>query len=101
MPIGISKEDLPDFLTCLKEIYFNSNEYMREYDIANLVTEYCKELDPWLPIDENTPKDRDLLITDKTRRKCIGRRFSSGIWCIQGKLDSTPTHWKELPGDPL
>ena len=96
MTEGIRKQDLPNFLLCLKDIYSNDNEYMQDYDVEKLLAEYCKELDPWLPIDDNTPKDQDILITDKSKRKYICRLFSSGIWCTQGKLDFIPTHYKLL-----
>ena len=58
----------------------------------------CKELDPWLPIDENTPVDgRDLLLHD-------GIDTVIGFWEIDAWYTESghvhPTHYKLLPDVP-
>jgi len=69
----------------------------------------CKELNPWLPIDENTPKDRRLNL------HWPGTGWVTGSWV---QLNSTvgyfthdlsrydppsvnPTHYQELPEAPI
>jgi len=64
MTEGISKEDLKYKLSTL---------YWSTDDCNQLITAMmceCKELDPWLPIDENTPKDRMILIWDDNYGQC-------------------------------
>lgn len=56
----------------------------------------CKELNPWLPIDENTPRDRELWLYWKSTGN-----MECGFYnhmCGQG---SYPTHYQELPETPL
>lgn len=51
----------------------------------------------WLPIDENTPKDQEIMLNNETS-------VFIGEWCIDGWIDSVSqfelydvTHWKPLP----
>ena len=51
----------------------------------------------WLPIDENTPKDQEIMLSNETY-------VFIGEWCIDGWIDSASqfeldhvTHWKPLP----
>lgn len=73
--------------------------------VIDLLLAACVELDPWLPIDENTPKDRKLVFLFESGN------ISSGYWdetyrayqtimdvhieSLSGKI----THYKELPKD--
>ena len=99
MTEGIRKQDLPNFLLCLKDIYSNDNEYMQDYDVEKLLAEYCTELDPWLPIDENTPKDQDILVYAPPYQylpelKQVCKWHESAGFCIDELR--TPTHYKLL-----
>lgn len=63
----------------------------------------CKEINPWRPIDDNTPKDRELILVTKEYGKVIGAWFSatnSGWWAANC-MRVTPTHYQELPETPL
>lgn len=88
---GISKERL-------HEIFENESAL---FSVKDLIHE-CKELDPWLPIDENTPKDKELAFITKEYGKVIGKWFSvnDGGWWVAACMPVTPTHYKELPEDP-
>ncbi len=89
MPIGISEADV-------KRI----NDQLTQQDIFgvdNVLDPYLRELDPWLPVNEDTPKDRPLLLyMDKGPLTC--RQW---IGCSNGNWPWPPTHWKELPADPV
>lgn len=96
---GISKERLESHLKRIS-LQFDQDPNDRMIRMLKQLIMDCTELNPSRPIDENTPKEFDVLITDKSKRKYIGKLFSSGVWCVQGKLDFLPTHWKELSDDP-
>ena len=102
MTIGISKERLEELFDD-----FIVNDMLLD-DFRSLVTSECKELNPWLPIDENTPKDRRLNL------HWPGTGWITGRWI---QLNNTvgyfthdlsrydppsvkPTHYQELPDDP-
>lgn len=65
-------------------------------NILHMLVDECTELNAWQPIDENTPKDRNLMLHFPTGpinwRKWVGH--SNSNWPF------TPTHWQELPEDP-
>lgn len=92
---GTSRDRLKELIRLNED---NSTYSKEEVGIFKALERACEELDPWLPIDEDTPKDQDLLITNKSKRKYVGRLFSPGVWCVQGKLDFIPTHYKALSG---
>ena len=52
----------------------------------------CTELNAWQPIDENTPKDRDLVLYFSPNKKWVGS--------LGRDWPFAPTHWQELPKDP-
>ncbi len=90
MTIGISESDV-------KRI----NDQLTQqgiFGVDNVLDPYLRELDPWLPINEDTPKGRPLLLYIPAgplmRRQWIGD-IDSNCWLVQ------PTHWKELPADPV
>jgi len=71
--------------------------------LDDLIYDQCKELNPWLPIDENTPKDRELLLLYSDKTKVVG------VWHKDKGFDMyddwlcktiTATHYQELPDDP-
>lgn len=53
-------------------------------------------INPWMPINENTPKYRFLLLyspdIEGVSKKFVGKLESCWYW--------KPTHWQELPDDP-
>lgn len=72
--------------------------------IDALISLKIRELNPWLPIDESTPKDKNIWLYYETYYPCVGS------WCslsgaFQPKVDpedydERPTHYQELPDDP-
>ena len=105
---GISEERLLDF---------DPWQHENQQDLLNAILAKCHELNPWLPIDENTPKDIRLLLfygndsgvmVTGIRRKIKTRR--SYVFVPDGShpfpsdkptCDRTPTHYQELPDDPV
>ena len=81
-------------------------EAYAEYEelfIYNLLNTECAELNPWQPIDENTPKDREILVFapsyDGLRSlRQISKYHPDAGYCIDELRH--PTHWQELPEDP-
>ena len=55
MTEGISKERLLE----IAKAPINKNNEELQFILRWLITTECAELDPWLPIDENTPKDKE------------------------------------------
>lgn len=102
MTIGISKEEL----VRLKDTMTDGNSKL----FMHALIVKCKELDPWMPI-ENAPKDRLLLLFVKhTGYIGVGQ---NPTYTIEGRYNKNyecwddydyniikPTHWKELPEDP-
>ena len=63
----------------------------------------CTELNAWQPIDENTPKDKYILVYDPGYGQLvvIWLEFYNVWMTVFGrKLTHPPTHWQELPKDP-
>lgn len=95
MTIGISKKDLIDI---------NPWEYDNQQDLLNAILEKCKELNQWLPIDENTPKDKRIFLwfpeanpINKIIGKwdCVNKKFIT-----EHSAFGNPTYYQELPDDP-
>lgn len=90
---GISEKELKDRQDVARRI----KDYVRSTLIDELISE-CKELNPWLPI-ENAPKDRRLLL--HVGEPVIG--WFNNIKNVWRSTDSNklyPTHYQELPDDP-
>ena len=71
--------------------------------IDALISLKIRELNPWLPIDENTPMNRYLLCVNSVGRKDVLRLDGhSNTWRTQDGLAAhyLPTHYQELPDDP-
>ena len=77
--------------------------------IYELLSDECKELNQWLPIDENTPKDRRLLLFFPGYGSYDGgflmiRRDGKDVFAASASLSVPlgiwPTHYQELPEDP-
>lgn len=95
---GISKERLIEIKQSLPHGQARLN-------LERLIAAECTELDPWIPIDENTPKDKPVLLL-------LDRGFAvEGYWdacCWKSYIYNedecswrvTPTHYKLLPEDP-
>lgn len=84
--------------TRLKEISKNSSEEVALV-INVLLQRECEELNPWLPIDENTPKNKRLLV-DFTCGLVFIARFDGKFWEIEeGSSDyyGQPIRYQELP----
>lgn len=92
---GISEERL-------REI---ANQTKRFDDITllnRLVKNECTELNPWLPIDEKTPRDRLLQLGRLDGFQCVGRYIPQfGHWVDQNQSYVVVTHYQELPEAPL
>lgn len=87
---GISEERLKEVFSWF---YWPSDAEKKFFE--SLLSE-CTELNAWHPIDENTPKNRNLMLYFPTGpinwRKWVGH--SNSDWPFP------PTHWQELPKDP-
>jgi len=91
----ISEEDLKDKL----DIARRCHDHVRCQILYELLSE-CTELNPWLPIDENTPKDRQLLSyfpEYKNFKRCV----RIDMFPVIGNSFGQPTHYQELPPDPI
>jgi len=87
---GISKEKLVE----IKELRRDGTSKLFMHTIIRM----CKELDPWLPI-ENAPWNKPLLVYYPTMEEGLRQR----VICRRVNWDSAlhkPTHYKELPEDP-
>lgn len=84
---GITKQEL---------LEIDPWQYDNQQDLLNAILDKCTELNPWQPIDENTPKDRFLLLyspgIEGVSKKFVGKLESCWYW--------NPTHWCELQEDP-
>lgn len=87
MTIGISKERLEELSSKASRL--------EDKDFLETLIFQCTELNHWLPIDENTPKDRPILL--------YSPGMENGCKQFVGNIESAwwkPTHYQELPGDP-
>ncbi len=62
-----------------------------------------KELNEWKPIDENTPKDRSILVYAPSREGLnylimVCKWHDYAGFCVDELR--CPTHWQELPSIP-
>lgn len=92
MTIGISKETLEKALL-IKDCTSSTRQVLK------VLISHCKELDPWLPI-ENAPKDRELILITEECGKVVGKWFeppTTNGWWTANCRPVTPTHYKELP----
>lgn len=74
-------------------------QYDNQQDLLNHIIEQCQELNPWLPIDENTPKDTPLLVYYPTMPKGLRFHVISKLVNFDASIHK-PTHYQELPDDP-
>jgi len=67
--------------------------YMPDSVLQEFMSKECTELNPWMPIDENTPH-KELLLWSEKHGKYVG------YFGILSELKHHFTHWCELPDDP-
>jgi len=91
MTIGISKEYLESII----------NEEKYGGLLSKLISK-CTELDPWIPIDGNTPRDKPLLLFVKYPKYIIEGSYNKDYeeWHDITFAPIKPTHYKLLPEDP-
>lgn len=71
--------------------------------IVNGLIKQCKEINNWIPINENTPNDRPILIFfDGTVKFQAISQFNeeTNQFAYQAFTECKPTHWQELPEAP-
>ncbi len=83
---GIAEERLKEVFS---KLYWTTND---EKELFTALLSECTELNAWQPIDENTPKDRDLVLYFSPNKKWVGS--------LGRDWPFAPTHWQELPKDP-
>jgi len=75
----------------------------KKYSFIGFLLAECAELNAWQPIDENTPKDKNILVYDPGYGPLVviwSEFYSLWITVFGRKLTQPPTHWQELPKDP-
>lgn len=82
---GITEERLKEVFS---KLYWTTND---EKELFTALLSECTELNAWQPIDENTPKDRDLVLYFSPNKKWVGS--------LGRDWPFAPTHWQELPKD--
>ena len=99
---GISEEFLKGILDDGNDKYKMSAPYINaQRKVIQALINQCKEFNPWLPIDNNTPPNRRLLLFYPGLGIHVGERLSDGNFCIEAyDMDTTPTHYQELPDAP-
>lgn len=94
---GISEDRLRKIAN---ETHDSDDTNMPVLSLLDMLMAECQELNPWLSIDENTPKDRELLLyypnMFRSNKKIIGYAFERNVSPMHGH----PTHYQELPDDP-
>ena len=88
MTEGISKERLQELLL--------SNKNMEEvsFVLRWLISQECKELDPWMPI-ESAPLNRKIILFNTADKSQV---YDSCLYTEAFR--KYYSHWKELPEDP-
>lgn len=73
---GISEEWLKRLAN---QIHDADDSNFAVLSLLDLLIAECKELNHWLPIDENTPREKDLLLTNKSIFNCEGYEITSRL----------------------
>jgi hypothetical protein len=97
--IGISKERL---IQIAYETHDSDDTNIAILSLLDMLINECQELAPWLPISENTPKDRYILIFDVVAKSKVVAKFDTavGLYLDRGRVAVYATHYKELSEDP-
>lgn len=77
---GIAEERLKEVFS---KLYWTTND---EKELFTALLSECTELNAWQPIDENTPKDRDLVLYFSPNKKWVGS--------LGRDWPFAPTHWQ-------
>ena len=92
---GITEERLKEVFS---KLYWSTND---DKELFTALLSECTELNAWQPIDENTPHDKWLLVSDAANDIYIGRFASQyGRWYVDISINIAPTHYQELPEAP-
>lgn len=95
---GISEKELEKRLQALKH-----DSTVRS--LLEILIDDCRELkEPWIPIDENTPRDRRIKIYDAGYEGQVIVQWNEYFRCFidpRGHKYLNPTHYQELPEDPI
>ena len=91
---GIDEETLLDVRKSLAAEGLNTDA------VDALISLKIRELSPWLPIDENTPKNRDILLWCEFGQSIGYIDAHDGLIRAYGLGIVAPTHYQELPDDP-
>lgn len=83
----------------LKELYLSDKTSNSLQTAIQWLMVECKELNPWLPIDENTPKDKEMLFYWPPGATC--NPLPVRMVGIFNKFFIKPTHYQELPPNPI
>ena len=90
MTEGIRKERLIE----IAKSTINKNNEELQFILRWLITTECTELDPWLPIDENTPRDEELLLSFRINEGL--RKIRIGFYNDSFGMPELATHYKLL-----
>ena len=94
---GITEERLKKVFI---KLYWSTSD---DQELFTALLSECTELNAWQPIDENTPKDKNILVYDPGYGQLVviwPEFYSFWITVFGRKLTQPPTHWRELPEDP-
>jgi len=72
-------------------------------DVLNDLINNCSELNPWLPIDKHTPKDREVVLFWSEHIEFNLKTNKQIAVCSDAYLNHCiikPTHYCELPENP-
>ena len=97
---GISKEDL---MTIIKYGIDTCKPLTDTEVLEGLLVHWCKELNPWQPI-ETAPKDRKIrLLFPESRDKAFNRKVIESFYNVDKvKIywERLPSFWQEITPDP-
>lgn len=75
--------------------------YMPDSVLQEFMSKECTELNPWMPINEHTPRNRQILgWTLSGYRSLIHWDTLINHWIDNNGDYVTPTHYQELPDYP-
>jgi len=98
MTEGISKEKIQNLI----EYGITTGQLDSDIDLLKALLDLCAELDPWMTVDENTPKDKYILIFDYMVKSQVVAKFDDkiGMYLDRNRVAVYATHYKLLPEDP-